>query len=120
MGLRETKHHSVWPPLGRSPLVVHTVRLTLHRAQMHKEALLSMRGFWTSLLHNSVSFDALTKSVRMMDLNVRQAERVYRYAHARLVGQHRAAGHGVMRYTRSRGVGAGTMGEPTCCDSVVV
>lgn len=51
--------------------------------QVHKEALLSMRGFWGGLLHHNVSFDVLTKAVRRMDVNIRQAERVYRW-----VGRH--------------------------------
>jgi hypothetical protein len=53
---------------------------------LHKEALLSKRGFWQALLHKRVTFSKLAAATARIEESVRTAERMYRSALGRHAG----------------------------------
>jgi hypothetical protein len=38
-----------------------------------------MRGFWETLMHNSVQFRTLARCIKNMDVSIRAADRVYKW-----------------------------------------
>jgi hypothetical protein len=46
--------------------------------KVHREALLAMRGFWETLMHNQVPFRTLARCIKTMDVSIRTADRVYK------------------------------------------
>ncbi|KAJ9529670.1 hypothetical protein QJQ45_014402 [Haematococcus lacustris] len=45
---------------------------------LHTEALLAKRTFWEALLHQTVTFDRVSRAVARIEVSVRAAERIYR------------------------------------------
>jgi hypothetical protein len=46
--------------------------------KVHRDALLAMRAFWETLMHNQVPFRTLARCIKHMDVSIRSAERVYK------------------------------------------
>jgi hypothetical protein len=50
--------------------------------RVHRDALLSMRGFWEVLMHSNVQFRTLARCIKHMDQSIKSADRVYKWVHA--------------------------------------
>jgi hypothetical protein len=65
----------------RSHVLTHE---TTHRTpcslalKVHRDALLAMRSFWETLMHNQVPFRTLARCIKNMDVTIRTADRVYK------------------------------------------
>jgi hypothetical protein len=46
--------------------------------RVHRDALLSMRGFWEVLMHSNVQFRTLARCIKHMDQSIKAADRVYK------------------------------------------